>query len=74
MRLFKGLLQWVEGIESKNDLVYNWSATSMGAFRRHLQWIEGIEDKIDLVINLSIAYAGAFKKFYTMDWRYCGWI
>ena len=51
MGAFKRLIQWIEGIEDKNDLVINWSASIVGAFKRLIIWIEGIVDKNDLVIN-----------------------
>ena len=31
----KRLILWIEGTEDKNVLYINWSATSMGAFKRH---------------------------------------
>ena len=46
----------------QKNLVINWSATSMGAFKRLIQWIEGTEDKNDLDINWSTAYMRAFKR------------
>ena len=64
MRAFKRHVLWIEGIEDKNDLVKNWSASIVWAFKRHIQWIKGIEDENDLVINWSTAYEGAFKNLY----------
>ena len=53
---------WIEGTEDKNVLDINWSATSMGAFKRLTLWIEGSEEENDLDINWSTAYMGAFKR------------
>ena len=51
MIAFKGLLQWIEGTEDKNDFSNNWLTAYVRALTRLILWIEGIEDENDLVNN-----------------------